>query len=343
MKKPFALLLNDIHADKDGLEEFKKNWYEAVDVAVENDIPRLIIGGDLLESRASISLSVIKTIHYCLIDAVRKVGEVWIFRGNHDLVNQEDVYSYCTIFGEINGVHELDTWQAVEVARNKVMLYLCGYYPEDGSASALIEDMGKKIDASNPDIQNILYCHWGINGAISNPKSAELPIKLFRKFDKVLVGHYHDRCQIKNSNIEYIGASRQANYGEDEEKGYTILFDDGSTEFIKNEVNIRYKTVTATLENVNEVVAGIKELDDPMYRVKVKVLVPKDKELDKTPLEQAGVARIEIVNEDLIVQETTSQNLEVKFDKNGIKSEYVKHCETENIDPQLGLQYLDKI
>lgn len=45
--------------------------------------------------------------------------------------------------------------------------------------------------------------------------------------------------KIKGTVIEYIGSSRQHNFGEDEDKGYTLLYSDGSYEFIKNHVNIR--------------------------------------------------------------------------------------------------------
>ena len=340
--KPYALLLNDIHADKDNLNEFAKNWNEALDVAKNHGIKRIIIGGDLFQARASISLSVIKTVHSCIHTARLMDIELYIVRGNHDLVDQEDSYSYCTIFGEIEGVHVVDGWEMIEVSDN-VNLFMCGYYPEDGSAMDKIAEMKKEVTCTSYDTINILYCHWGISGALSRPSSAELPTKAFGAFDKVYVGHYHDRCCIKGTNIEYIGASRQANYGEDIKKGYTILFGDGSTEFVQNETNIRFKTIESTLETVMDDIKDLKELDDPQYRVKVKLHVPLGQEVDKNSLIEAGVSKVEVVNEDIEVQETTVYNLEAKFDKAGIKEEYVKHCEAEGVDPKLGIQYLNMI
>ena len=342
MKKPYALLFNDIHADKDNLNEFCRNWDEALSVAKSKGISRMIIGGDLFQARAAIPLSVIKAVHFCIKRTQLAGVEICIIRGNHDLVDQEDTYSYCNIFGEMDGVKVIEKWDVLKLD-DKTNLFMCGYYPEDGTATEKIAEMEKEIDTTPPDSVNILYCHWGISGALSRPSSAELPVKAFRAFDRVLVGHYHDRCRINNSNVEYIGASRQANYGEDEAKGYTVLYDDGSTEFIQNEANIRYMTIESELETVDEDIRNVKELDDPQYRVKVKLHVPVGKEADKKGLIDAGVAKVEIVNEDIEVQETTEYNLEAKFDKAGIKEEYVKDCEENDVDPQLGIYYLDKI
>ena len=342
MKKPYALLFNDIHADKDNLNEFCRNWDEALSIAKSKGISRMIIGGDLFQARAAIPLSVIKAVHFCIKHTQLAGVEICIIRGNHDLVDQEDSYSYCNIFGEMDGVKVIEKWDVLKLD-DKTNLFMCGYYPEDGTATEKIAEMEKEIDTTPPDSVNILYCHWGISGALSRPSSAELPVKAFRAFDRVLVGHYHDRCCINNSNVEYIGASRQANYGEDEAKGYTVLYDDGSTEFVQNEANIRYMTIESELETVAEDIRNVKELDDPQYRVKVKLHVPVGKEADKKGLIDAGVAKVEIVNEDIEAQETTEYNLEAKFDKAGIKEEYVKDCEENDVDPQLGIYYLDKI
>ena len=63
----------------------------------------------------------------------------------------------------------------------------------------------------NASVHNILYIHEGINGALSTPNEKELPTNIFSDFDTVLVGHYHNRCIIKGTNIEYIGSSIKIN------------------------------------------------------------------------------------------------------------------------------------
>lgn len=107
------------------------------------------------------------------------------------------------------------------------------YFPEDGSFTERLQEIIDNELSISHTRQNILYIHEGINGALSQPSDKELPAKIFEPFDKILVGHYHNRTKIKNTNIEYIGSSRQHNFGEDEEKGYTILYSDGSHKFVK--------------------------------------------------------------------------------------------------------------
>ena len=54
------------------------------------------------------------------------------------------------------------------------------------------------VSVSYTHLNNILYIHEGINGALVTPSKKELPTKIFKDFDKVLVGHYHNRTKIKN-------------------------------------------------------------------------------------------------------------------------------------------------
>ena len=58
-----------------------------------------------------------------------------------------------------------------------------------------------------------------------------------------MVGQYHNRKHIQGTKIQYIGSSRQHGFGEDENKGYTLVDTEGNTHFVKNEANMRYVTL----------------------------------------------------------------------------------------------------
>ena len=53
---PCALLINDIHVSKDNIPEFQKNWDEALAICNEQEIPEIIVGGDLWQSRSAQTL-----------------------------------------------------------------------------------------------------------------------------------------------------------------------------------------------------------------------------------------------------------------------------------------------
>lgn len=341
---PCALLLNDIHASKDNIAEFHANWDEAINICIKHDIPEIIVGGDLWLSRSSQTLSTLLAVRQAIIKATTAGIDVTLAEGNHDKVDQESLLGYSHIFSEYPHVYIVDDYTALEYGDNLV-LYVMSYFPEDGSFIKRLNDiLSKDFDSSK---HNVLYIHEGINGALATANEKELPSKIFIDFDTVLVGHYHNRCKIKGTNIEYIGSSRQHNFGEDEAKGYTILYTDGSYEFVENQANIRYKVMELSLTQVNtqllNELADLKE--SGKYKVKTRINCESTEVsgIDKQKLIEAGATKVEIVTERIEINAIDSHSLEQKFDKNGIKKEYSSFCAGKEISSEMGLKYLDKI
>lgn len=343
-KVPCILLFNDIHVSNDNIPEFKLNWNEALNICDKYDISEIAIGGDLFQSRASQTLDVLLAVHDALLEAEKRQIEIIIANGNHDKVNQEATYGYCHVFDQHKNVEVVDDCVIAEYP--EFTLFVMAYFPENGSFTERLQNVIQN-DLSNTK-QNILYIHEGINGALAQSSDKELPAKLFEPFDKVLVGHYHNRTKIKGTAIEYIGSSRQHNFGEDEEKGYTLLYEDGSHEFIKNQVNIRYKTLDVPFSKVNTSLYNqLSEIkSDSRYKVKVRIRCSGSEAslIDKNLLIEAGANKVEIVTEDIEETEVAKSSLFEKFDNKQIKKTYEDFCEEKEIaDPSLGLSYLSKI
>ena len=228
----------------------------------------------------------------------------------------------------------------------RFVLHMMGYFPEDGSFCTRLDRL--REEALDPGRLNFLYIHEGINGALAQPSEKELPAKIFEAFDKVFVGHYHNRCIIPKTRIEYIGSSRQHNFGEDEEKGYTVIYADGTHEFIKNRVNTRYKVLDVTAEQAGlRLMDELREIDaDGRYKVKVRVHAPQAavKSVDKAALLEAGATKVELVADDEEMLETSSSSLFEKFDSRRIRETYEEFCHEKQIeDVAVGLEYLSKI
>lgn len=345
MKKACALLINDIHVSKDNIAEFNKNWDEALETCKAYDTEYIIVGGDMWLSRSAQTLSTLMAVKNAILKATRQYNlYVIIAEGNHCKVNQEDVEGYSHIFYDYEAVEVVNDYTAVELS-DQASLWVMSYFPENGSFIEKLNDVRNHL---NDNKKNILYIHEGIKGGLSTPSEDELPSNIFGDFHKTLVGHYHDRKTLPGKNhIEYIGASRQHNFGEDEEKGYTILFDDGTTEFVKNEVNIRYKVIDVDLADMDDDfmqrLAEIKS--DERYKVKVRIKCDSTKapSVDKQKLADVGANKIELVTEQTEITHSEQQSLTKKFDKSGIKEEYTNFCSQKSIDNQLGLTYLDKL
>lgn len=343
---PCVLLINDIHVSKDNLPEFSANWNEALSVCKKLDIELIAVGGDLFQSRAAQTLDVLLAVHDALVDADRQGIQVILANGNHDKVNQESVRGYCHVFSQHDNVMLADESMSVCKSDWDFALHIIPYFPENGSFKDKLDDVTEHELVSGR--KNYLYIHQGINGALLHSSDNELPASMFADFDKVFVGHYHNRCIIKGTSIEYIGSSRQHNFGEDEEKGYTVLYNDGSYEFIKNQVNTRYQVIDTDADKVDIHLSDLLEeiKADGRYKVKVRVhaTTAKAPGIDKNILLGAGATKVEIVTDEPEVTETQSTSLFEKFDFHTIQINYQEFCRHKDIDNvSLGLTYLSKI
>lgn len=348
MKQAIALLMNDVHISKDNIHQFIANWGEAHRICKQKGIHSIFVGGDLWQSSSSQSLSVLTTVKQTLQGITSSGIDIVIAEGNHCKVDTNAVNGYSHIFDTIPGVIVIDKGESFQISEDdSVILTIMSYFKEDERFPEVFEEIEDHVKKRFAKSYNILYLHQGIQGGLATPTPKDLPASMFSFFDKVLVGHYHDRKCIPGTNIEYIGSSRQHNFGEDEEKGYTIVYSDGSTEFIKNEVNYRFVTISVTPSQVNDALLGrISELKkDPRYMVKLQINgKPSEiKAIDKQSLFDAGVTKVDM-NSIESISEATHSGLETRFDKQGIRSEYQEFCSQKAIeDVELGLKYIDKI
>lgn len=343
MKNPEILLINDIHVSKDNIQEFYANWNEALDICKKHGIKDIVVGGDLWQSRSAQTLSTLLAVRQMIQKTIRQDIRLTIAEGNHDLVDQESFDGYSHLFADYDNVDVVDDYISWEIGCG-VMFYVMSYFPENGSFTNRLNWLiDNDLDTTKT---NILYIHEGINGAIATASDNELPTHIFQPFDKVLVGHYHNRCVIKDTNIEYIGASRQHGFGEDEEKGYTILYSDGSYEFVKNQVNIRYKTIDVDISQLNTIPSMLAELKEQNYKVRVRVSCVSEevKNINRKLLLEAGATKVEVAATEAEITKIKSQSLDKKYDKTGIKNEYQDFCLDKGIrNVETGLYYLDKI
>ena len=344
---PCLLLLNDIHISKDNIPAFKANWQEAIDICRKMDVKEIAIGGDLFFSRAAQTLDVLLAVHDALLTAAEHGIHVTIAEGNHDKVNQENERGYCHVFDQHSNVLVCDEYVSLPMGDDcRFVLHMMGYFPEDGSFCTHLDRL--KEEALDPKRLNFLYIHEGINGALAQPNDKELPAKIFEEFDKVFVGHYHNRTIIPKTRIEYIGSSRQHNFGEDEEKGYTVIYTDGTHKFIKNQANTRYRVIDITTERAGlHLMDELREIDaDGRYKVKVRVHAPQAaiKSVDKSALLDAGATKVELIADDEDMLEASSSSLFEKFDSHRIRETYEEFCREKQIDDvAIGLEYLSKI
>lgn len=343
-KTPCILLMNDIHVSKDNIPDFKANWNEALALCESLGIREIALGGDLFQSRVSQTLDVLLAVHDMLLQTAQAGISITLAEGNHDLVDQEALRGYCHIYDQHPAVTVVDDFLTLENPAWDFVLHMMSYFPENGSFTGRLQALAAGSLAAGK--LNYLYIHQGINGALATPAEDELPTHLFEPFDKVFVGHYHNRSVVKGTGIEYIGSARQFNFGEDIHKGYTVLYTDGSYEFIPNEANARYHVLEVPAAKVDvHLLDRIDEMKaDPRCRIKVRVTGSSTDTIDKKRILEAGASKVELVCADAEVIESPDESVLEKFDAGRIRQSYEEFCGKRSIENvALGLSYLSKI
>lgn len=337
---PMALLMNDLHISKDNVIEFEKNWNEALKICEDNNIKSIFIGGDVFTTRNVQYLSPVMTVMRCLERTAAKGINTTIAFGNHDCPVYGEKNSWCDIFGNVKGVDIVNDFAVYET--DEYALAMIAYFPEETMMENKLKELDEYLDENKIACSDvILYIHSGVHGALGDfDVPNEMPQEPLLKYRKVLCGHYHNRTVIKGTNIEYIGSSRAHTFGEDEDKGYTILFQDGTDKFIKNEVNTRYVTEDISLDEVSD----WKNDRDERYKVRLRIHcnAAEADTVDKGDLIARGANKIEFVTEKLQAIEKSQSELEERFDNKGLQVEYLSFCKEKGIDSSFGIDYLTK-
>ncbi len=224
MTKPVAVLIADQHFTPASLELASTALRAARDRAIELKTP-LVLAGDTLDTKALLRAECVNRLIEIFTEGPQP--ETYVLVGNHDLQNEK---------GTAHSLEFLKPYVTVVDIMAKINgLYLLAYQTDSVFVSKVIDSIPKG---------STLICHQGVQGAYLGHYAQDktsLPPESFADF-RVISGHYHRRQDIKCGRprkggiglFSYIGSPYTQNFGEanDPEKGFQILHDDGSLEFV---------------------------------------------------------------------------------------------------------------
>lgn len=330
-KRPITILSSDWHIDKDNQQEIEQIVEQIISLAVEFHISRVYVLGDIFESRKAQPLTNLDFFSKIL----RKFEEAEVFLavipGNHDKVNYESEKSYLDAFQYHPYINLFSDYCIAH--EEGVKFHLIPYFKEDTTyskyLSKVIYQEGQK---------NILLTHLGVDG-FSNNDRITLPSAVkrsdFSKFDSVFVGHYHNRSSI--GNIHYIGSIQPRDFGEDNDKGFTIVFNDGSFEYVQAGFK-EYKTIELDVDRVSkkelELLISKEENEEKNLRVILKGSESKLKSIDINSIQSKGV-KVSRVNKELEEGILNSvKNEFISFTKESLLTEFDEYCKIKKIENQ---------
>jgi exonuclease SbcD len=233
-RSPVAITITDTHLHKENGEQVIDIFNQCFDLAQELKVKKVFHVGDFFTNRMGQTLRTLKIAKKIFKEAKRRKIELHIIAGNHDKTDQTIDDSYIDIF-EYEGVYVYDSgWGYLDL--ENMYVFFIPYYTTEKYIQ-ILDDLCTSIMERQDlysEVPLVLLTHQAIDSVINNDGSrveSDIKIGLFDQFTNVLVGHYHNKQQISD-NITYIGSSHPQNFGEDNDKGFTILYEDGSIEHI---------------------------------------------------------------------------------------------------------------
>ena len=269
------------------LTEILNSVKQMCDYCMKNKIENVIIGGDVNDLK--------QIVHYRSFVMLKEILEhyynlhFFVIHGNHDSAGREDLYS---------SIQLLDGPSNVSTFVEKTIIEDITFLPWSGNVAE---------EVYNCEPNKILISHFGINEAqLSSGISVKTNIKLndLKKFDLVLLGHYHKPQQV--GNVYYVGSPIQLNRGEANEEKRFLVVDTETLEVKSIETTgyrKNYNIIIESSDEIEEKLEQAKELQkDGIVTIKNKV-----KELEVEKIEIEGVRIINDVEGEYQMRGITSE------------------------------------
>lgn len=281
-RKPIAIIFNDAHLKTGNEQDVIRSVMHMLKYAQENKIDKLIFAGDLFDSRSFQRQSVLHALDYILGEIDRASMTLFMFPGNHDKTVYASYDSFLDVYRHYPGVVFNKELSVIDI--EGVSITLLPFFSDDMLIPMLEE--AKPTD--------VLISHFEMAGSTHLGKVSEkssINRELLSKFTKTYLGHYHNWHEI-TKDIVHLPSLRQANFGEDENKGFSILYSDLSYEIVNGDFK-KYKKIVLDINKTTQ--AKISELIDK-YKDSIDTIrfefvgtEEKLKALDKKQFKGSGI------------------------------------------------------
>lgn len=333
-----AAIITDTHLSEKTSTTVGYIFTQLISRMKEEEVSKLYHAGDWFNSRKGQSLQVLKQTKE-IIESLKASGiETFIIPGNHDKVDLDSEDSFLDIFDEygFNVVknHTIDYFGEVETGM--LAVFMLPYFKETSQYPERLENLTGLGLSKNDKRPKVLITHVAVNGVKNNDGSevvSELKEKAFKVFDHVYVGHYHNRSKV--GHIEYIGSAYQANFGEDDQKGFSWLYSDGTIEFEKLKfpefikLNINVDSMNKE-DSYKELLQIQKENPESNIRVSIIGDPSKLKAFSKNKLNEMGV-QVTMIDQQIEDNKQTCEQVNV-FDKSSVMSTFDKFSDEKQLE-----------
>jgi DNA repair exonuclease SbcCD nuclease subunit len=259
-RKPTAVVISDPHFNQNSIPLASRAVSAALKLAEDLGLP-FIIAGDLNDTKAIIRAEVANAIIKILKGA--KVP-VYVMEGNHDKINEK---------ADEHGLNYLRPYATI-VDEPTYVEGIGHFIPYQND----VEKLRNILATRDKSKSRVLIMHQGVQGAHMGDyvvDKTSIEASALADF-KCISGHYHRHQTV--GTLTYIGSPYTISFGEanDGEKGFLILYSDGSfeREILDLRRHVIIETDTRILLEAAEVGADPFELPRPTDLLWLKVKGP---------------------------------------------------------------------
>ena len=336
MKKPIAIIFNDAHLKTGNEADVLRSVRHLIKEAKALSITDLIFAGDLFDSRSFQRQSVLQAFDQ-ILEMIEKAGmTLYLFPGNHDKTVYAsydsflDIYKHypCVIFNRELSVIEL----------SGVSITLLPFFSDDMLIPMLNEAQGT----------DVLISHFEMAGSThlgNTSEKSSINKELLSKFTKTYLGHYHNHHEI-TKDIIHLPSLRQSNFGEDDNKGFSILYKDLSYEIVNGEFK-KYKKIVLNVDETTQ--ADISKLINKYSNSKDTIrfeFIGSEQKLKAIDKGQFKGSEIDVklkydVKYDY-KENTSAPTVIDMYGKDQVKDAFKVFCNDKGYDYQTGIVLLDE-
>lgn len=311
-----------------------------IDLCVKHKVKRVFLLGDIFDSRKAQRQLVLDAFDEILDDFEEADIIVVGIPGNHDKTLYNSHTSFLKPFRHHPAFEYYDNPYTTILGDFKVDLL--PFFEEE----MYLDQLSIFKQAPQSDF---LFTHTAFEGSINNDGSkVSTPIKpkFFEQYKTVFSGHYHNQ-HVVGKNIVHIPSIQQNNYGEDNQKGFTAIFEDGSYELIVSRFR-EFKKLKIDLDSLSskEVDSIINESSFETENSNIRIEFTGDKSKLKSIKKELLVVRgFDVKTKDKSVEksiELASSGEAVRYNDSSIMEEFNSFCESNSLDVNTGVKYLIK-
>lgn len=327
---------NDIHLGVGNCQEVLLSTKQMVNYLVNNDIDVLINNGDFFHSRSNQTQEVLTTANE-ILKVINDAGVRHIINiGNHDRQSYFKSESFLDSFRFHPGVEIYDGC-ITKLDIKGTSVSLSPFFDD-----SILVPMLNEVEGGD-----ILLGHWEMQGSTHLGKTSDkstITPKTLKKFKKVYLGHFHNHQEI-TKNIVHLPSLRQSSFGEDDNKGFSVIYDD-----------LTYSIVPGVFKKFTKLVLDIDKVSND--EIKSLILLHRDsndsirfefigeetklKSLDKEQFLGTGIDIKLKFEKKYKTEESEKPVLIKKFDKEQIESSFKEFCEEKGYMYKEGVLILNE-